>query len=205
MCNWNSVRLTRPQMAKMRCVFLDTNKPLYQGHAADPAHKFFILVYTQITKRKTYTNTANYLGCTIIPSKTKLIKLRIKTIWSQRPRGLRLESAVARLLGLRVRIPPGAWLSLVNAVCCHVQVSATGWSLVQGSPTECDVSECDRETPERMSRLTWAVERQKYIYIYKHAHTHTHTHACTHTHTHTLSLACLLPLDGPNSWCCTGK
>jgi hypothetical protein len=33
----------------------------------------------------------------------------------------------------------------VNVVCCQVEVSETGWSLVQGSPTECGVSECDRE------------------------------------------------------------
>ena len=30
-------------------------------------------------------------------------------------------------------------------LCCHVEVSATGWSLVQRSPTDCGVSECDRE------------------------------------------------------------
>jgi hypothetical protein len=36
-------------------------------------------------------------------------------------------------------------LSLVSVVCCLVEVSATGWSLVQRSPTECGVSECDRE------------------------------------------------------------
>jgi hypothetical protein len=33
-------------------------------------------------------------------------------------------------------------LSLVCVVCCQVEVSATGWSLVQRSPTECGVSEC---------------------------------------------------------------
>jgi hypothetical protein len=36
-------------------------------------------------------------------------------------------------------------LSLVIVVCCQVQVPALGWSHVQGSPTECGVSECDRE------------------------------------------------------------
>jgi hypothetical protein len=30
-------------------------------------------------------------------------------------------------------------------VCCQIEVSATGWSLVQRSPTDCGVSECDRE------------------------------------------------------------
>jgi len=36
-------------------------------------------------------------------------------------------------------------LSVVSVVCCQVEVSATGWSLVQRSPTECGVSECDRD------------------------------------------------------------
>ena len=51
----------------------------------------------------------------------------------------------ARLLGLWVRIPLGASMSVVSVVCCQVEVSATGWSLVQRSLTECGVSECDRE------------------------------------------------------------
>jgi hypothetical protein len=35
----------------------------------------------------------------------------------------------------------------VSVVCCQVEVPATGWSLVQRSPTECGVSKaCDRET-----------------------------------------------------------
>ena len=40
---------------------------------------------------------------------------------------------------LRVRIQPH--LSPVSAVCCQVEVSATGRSLVQRSPTECGESE----------------------------------------------------------------
>ena len=47
----------------------------------------------------------------------------------------------ARLLGLRVRIPPGhESLSLVNVLCCQVPVSASGRSFVQLSPTKCGVS-----------------------------------------------------------------
>jgi hypothetical protein len=43
-------------------------------------------------------------------------------------------------LGLRVRIAPGhGFLSVVSVVCCHVAVSASGWSLVRRSPTECGV------------------------------------------------------------------
>jgi hypothetical protein len=36
-------------------------------------------------------------------------------------------------------------MSLVSVVCCQVEVSASGRSLVQRSPTECGVPECDRE------------------------------------------------------------
>jgi hypothetical protein len=32
-----------------------------------------------------------------------------------------------------------------ECLCCQVEVFASGWSLVQRSPTECGVSECDRE------------------------------------------------------------
>ena len=37
----------------------------------------------------------------------------------------RRRSAAVRLLGLRFRILPGAWLSVVSVVCCQVEVSAT--------------------------------------------------------------------------------
>jgi hypothetical protein len=63
--------------------------------------------------------------------------------------GLRRGSAASCLLGLRVRIPPWGhgYLSLVSVVCCQAEISATSWSLVQRSPTECGVSNvCDRET-----------------------------------------------------------
>jgi hypothetical protein len=36
-------------------------------------------------------------------------------------------------------------LSVVRVVFCQVQISASVWSLVQRSPTDCGVSECDRE------------------------------------------------------------
>jgi len=47
---------------------------------------------------------------------------------------------------------------------CHLEVSATGRSLVQSSPTECGVSECDREAlvmrrqwPTRVLMRQWGV------------------------------------------------
>ena len=53
-------------------------------------------------------------------------------------------STADRLLGLRLRIPPVAWMVIrcECCVCCQVEVSATSWSLVQRSPTDCDVSLC---------------------------------------------------------------
>jgi hypothetical protein len=56
---------------------------------------------------------------------------------SQWPRGLRRGSAVFRLLGLWVRIPPGGHgcLSPVSVVCCQVAPFATGVSLIERSPT----------------------------------------------------------------------
>jgi len=62
----------------------------------------------------------------------------------QWPRGLRHRSVGARLLGLRVRIPLGmeVRLSLVSGVCCQVEVSASGWSLVQRNLIKYGVSEC---------------------------------------------------------------
>jgi len=33
-------------------------------------------------------------------------------------------------------------MSVLSVVCCQVEVSSTGWSLVQRSPTDCDASLC---------------------------------------------------------------
>jgi hypothetical protein len=75
---------------------------------------------------------------------------------SQWPRGLRRGCASARLLGLWVRIPLGA--SVLNVVCCKVEVSASGWSLVQRSHTECGVSVCWKNLIERAKPIR-AVEQ----------------------------------------------
>jgi hypothetical protein len=64
---------------------------------------------------------------------------------SEWPRSRRLESAAACLLGLRVRIPPEAWVSLESVMFCLEEISATGRSPVQRNPTECGVSEGDLE------------------------------------------------------------
>ena len=57
----------------------------------------------------------------------------------QRPRGLRCGEATAGFLGLLVRFLPKARISLlVSVVCYQVEVSTTGRTLVQRSPTECE-------------------------------------------------------------------
>jgi hypothetical protein len=60
--------------------------------------------------------------------------------WCQWPRNLKRRSAAERLLGPWVWIPPGAWMSVCcECLYCQVEVSATGRSLVQRSPTDCGV------------------------------------------------------------------
>jgi len=61
-------------------------------------------------------------------------------------RGLEYEYSVVHFLELRVQIPPNAWKS-DSCECCVLsgRGSASGWSPVQRIPTECGMSECDRE------------------------------------------------------------
>jgi hypothetical protein len=90
-----------------------------------------------------------------------LFTINVSCRW-QCPRRLRRGSAAAGLRGLWIRIPPGVWISILSVVCCQVEVSATGWSLGQVSPTGCGVSECDREASiMRRSWPTRAVESLK--------------------------------------------
>jgi hypothetical protein len=78
----------------------------------------------------------------IFHSKKNLWRHYQKCSRSQCPRGLRRGSATARLLRLWVRIPPAAWMSVVSVVCYQVEVSASSWSLVQRSSTDCGASLC---------------------------------------------------------------
>ena len=77
-----------------------------------------------------------------------------------RSRGLRHGSEAARLLGLRVRIPPTAWMSVCCA--CYVlpgDIFAMCRSFVQRSPADCSVSKYDRGTSTvRRRRASTAVE-----------------------------------------------
>jgi hypothetical protein len=55
-----------------------------------------------------------------------------------------LSRSLARIAGLNIARRWG-WKSLVSDVFCQVEFSASVWSLVQRSPTECGTSVCGRE------------------------------------------------------------
>ena len=128
----------------------------YQSHF--PALPPPTTVYS--TQQTHLCNTQSILACRyilqawrpsrlLIESKSlgiPLSRIYIKVNRSRWPCGLKRGSVAAQFLGLRVRILCGhAYLSLVSVVFCHVEVSASGWSFVQRSTTDCGVSECDRE------------------------------------------------------------
>jgi len=62
---------------------------------------------------------------------------------SQLPLDLKRESSAARLLEMRIRIPPGAWMS-VSYECCVLSGRGLCVGLITRpeSRTECGVSEC---------------------------------------------------------------
>jgi hypothetical protein len=65
-----------------------------------------------------------------------IIDIVCRSLW---PCRLRRGSVATRLLGLRISVPPGTWMSVSwSAVCCQVEVSPSGWSLVQRSSTDCN-------------------------------------------------------------------
>jgi hypothetical protein len=77
------------------------------------------------------------------------------------------------LAGIAGSNPAGGKMSVSCEyfVCCQVEVSATGRSLVQWSPTECVVSECEQGTSQRRHRPTKAVEplekQIKYVRVHE--------------------------------------
>ena len=63
------------------------------------------------------------------------------------PGGIRTHDLSRRAIADLCLRPSGHWdrhgyLSVVSVVCCQVEVSATSWSLVQRSPTDCAASLC---------------------------------------------------------------
>ena len=57
----------------------------------------------------------------------------------------------------------------MSAVCCQVEVSATGPSFFKGSPTDCGVCECDLETStikKGLDTLGLSIHEKKYYWMY---------------------------------------
>ena len=75
-------------------------------------------------------------------------------------------------LRLWFRIPPGhGCLCVVSVLCCQVEVSATSWSVVQRSPTDCRASLCVIYKPQELGGRDprWVAasqQKKKYTYIY---------------------------------------
>jgi hypothetical protein len=59
---------------------------------------------------------------------------------------LRYWVSLAEIVGSN---PTGAPTFVVSVVCCQVDVSATDWSLVQRSPTDCGASLCVIKKPRK--------------------------------------------------------
>jgi hypothetical protein len=93
----------------------------------------------------------------------------------------------------------GGCLSLVSVVGCQIEISVSSWSPVQRSPTDCGVSQCDREAS--ILRRPWPtttvepLEKQYiYIYIYIYIHTHIYTKLISFVYSASLKLV------GCNPW-----
>jgi hypothetical protein len=69
--------------------------------------------------------------------------------------GLRRGSEATDILGVAGLNPASSTdvCIFMIVVCCQVEASVSGLSLVQRSPTHCGVSECDREAS--IKRRSW--------------------------------------------------
>jgi hypothetical protein len=88
---------------------------------------------TEVTRRK---------HCTLMRC-VNLEMLYLLCAMAARSRMWVCDRLLAGIGGFEYRWENGC-LSLVSVVYCQVEVFASVWSLVQRSPTECGVSECDR-------------------------------------------------------------
>jgi hypothetical protein len=81
------------------------------------------------------------------------------------------QSEAARLLGLWFESRRGMdffFLYFVSVMCWNIEVSASGLSLVQRSPIESGVYECDREGKGMTSNKVEAPQKNKELYIFPH-------------------------------------
>ena len=119
------------------------------------------------------------------------MKFLRRSKWSH---SLRRGSVDARLLGLRVRIPPGARMSLQSVVCCQEEVFASGRSLVRRSPTKCGVYnffQLEISCPKNQKRSACNISQSQLRVICLESNLFWWGVGGGNTHTHTLIFPCL--------------
>ena len=106
------------------------------------------------TRTHAHTHELAQIGKVITSSQDIYYSLRWKTAIPS-GRGLTRGSAAACWGGIVGSNPARAMDVCVccECLCCQVEVSGPGWSLVQRCPTECNVSECDHESS--INRRPW--------------------------------------------------
>jgi hypothetical protein len=108
----------------------------------------FLVCWDRSTRKIRLGRVASNVGLPLMPEHifTKCCRPHFEELWfskdrSQWPCGLRRRSTAARLLRWWLESRRGhGCLFVVSVVCCQVEVSATSSSLIQRSPTDCEVS-----------------------------------------------------------------
>ena len=108
----------------------------------------FLQKFDVTSKFTTKNKEPEDINCTFCPSGLFMgsTSLSCRFQW---PRRLRRKSVAARFWDCGFKSHRGnRYLFVVTVVCCQEKVSATNWSLVQRSPTDCGVLlyVCDLET-----------------------------------------------------------
>ena len=122
-------------------------------------------IFLGLTQKKAYIVRQSpwiSLGVYTLCNRQKVLNYIATFDRSQWPHGLRRGSASTHLLGLQVRFPPGAWMS-VFCECCVLsgrdiffgQATLSGRPLVQRIPTGCGASECNRKASAM--RRSWLI------------------------------------------------
>jgi hypothetical protein len=138
----------------------------YLGCNAVSLGRWFQGVRRNMCFWKVGKNSADHTA--LYPSRLAYLRHHCYNLKSQKisfkhPRGLRRCYAAASFLGLRVRIPPEEWMSVMNVMCCQVQGSVSGWWRAQKNHNECGVSEYDRESST--VRRPWPTSPRRWLII----------------------------------------
>ena len=116
---------------------------IIQHHTQDSSFSRFksigVCCYDSLNPLNAELNTICYLLALLAHNFLHVSRIRVKSLT------LRLLTSYiygAPILDVSRSHRGHGYLSVVSVVCCQVEVSATSWSLVQRSPTECGASLC---------------------------------------------------------------